>query len=90
MPYQHSEEYLKTHTTSKDTSTPKNEKERKQKEFTSEQVAGMSSELTKANRKLRSGIFTQAQYQEERQRIFKKYDITKDERIKYLGKKFAS
>jgi len=71
-------------------STPKTERERKQKEFTSEQVAGMSSELTKANRKLRSGIFTQAQYQEERQRIFKKYDITKEERIKYLGKKFAS
>jgi len=69
---------------------PKNIKEKKQKEFTAEQVSGMSSELTKANRKLRSGIFTQKQYQEERMRIFKKYDITKDERIRYLGKKFAN
>ena len=63
---------------------------KKQKEFTAQQVGDMSSELTKANRKLRSGIFTQAQYKEERERIFKKYDITKDERIRFLGKKFAN
>ena len=63
---------------------------KKQKDFTSQQVSDMSSELTKANRKLRSGVFNQAQYKEERERIFKKYDITKDERIRYLGKKFAS
>jgi len=80
----------KPKTISHHTSTPKTERERKQKEFTSEQVSGMSSELTKANRKLRSGIFTTKQYEEERQRIFKKYDITKEERIRYLGKKFAS
>ena len=63
---------------------------KRQKDFTSQQVSDMSSELTKANRKLRSGVFNQAQYKEERERIFKKYDITKDERIRYLGKKFAS
>jgi len=73
----------------KSSTVPKTPRERKQKEFTAEQVSGMSSELTKANRKLRSGIFNQAQYKEERNRIFKKYDITKDERIRFLGKKFA-
>lgn len=81
---------IRPHITSQGTSTPKSERERKQKDFTSQQVSDMSSELTKANRKLRSGIFNQAQYKEERERIFKKYDITKDERIRFLGKKFAN
>ena len=85
-----SSDSIKPHITSHGTSTPKSERERKQKEFTSSQVSDMSSELTKANRKLRSGVFNQAQYKAERERIFKKYDITRDERIRFLGKKFAN
>ena len=88
MPYSEDTDKIKDIPTS--STIPKTIREKKQKDFTSEQVAGMSSELTKANRKLRSGIFTTQQYAEERQRIFLKYDIKREERIRYLGKKFAS
>ena len=84
------EERIKELFSDKSSTVPKNIKERKQKEFTASQIADMSSELTKANRKLRSGVFTQIQYKEERNRIFKKYDITKSERETFLGKKFAN
>ena len=71
-------------------SVPRTHSEKLQKEFTTQQVADMSSELSKANRKLRSGVFNQSQYKEEREKIFSKYNITKDERIKFLGAKFAT
>ena len=74
----------------KSTTTPRTHREKFQKEFTTQQVADMSSELSKANRKLRLGVFNQSQYKEEREKIFSKYNITKDERIKFLGAKFAS
>ena len=63
---------------------------KKQKDFSSQQVADMSSELTKLHRKFKSGSIRIIEYEQGRRDIYKKYDITKDERIRYLGKKFAS
>lgn len=90
MPYDEDEYKKGLESIISNSTKPKSDRERKQKDFTASQVAGMQSELTKANRKLRSGIFNTKQYQEERNRIFKKYDITKAERERFLGRKFAT
>lgn len=72
--------------------TPEVKKEiiRKQKEFTAQQVSGMNSELIKLNKRFKKGDFTDDQYNNERQKIFLKYDITKEERIRFLGLKLGS
>ena len=85
MPYEEDKTTIPTSST-----IPKSRREILQKNFTNSQVADMSSELSKANRQLRSGVYNQAQYKEAREKIFAKYDITKAERIRFLGAKFAS
>ena len=90
MPYE--ENSISTgnfHTKSVDDSTKK-EIIRAQKEFTAQQVSGMNSELIKLNKRFKAGAFTDKQYDEERKKIFKKYDVTFEERIRILGKKLGS
>lgn len=90
MPYESSGISTDNFHTNKVDEATKKEIVKKQREFTNEQVSGMSSELNKLNKQFRAGKFTDKQYKEERQKIFKKYDITKEERIRFLGKKLGS
>lgn len=63
---------------------------KEQKKFTLSEVAALSSELAKAHRQFKQGIINLETYENKRKEIFKKYNITKDERERFLGKKFAS
>lgn len=71
-------------------STPRNDKEVEQKKFTATQIGDMFSELNKAHRKFKTGGFKLQAYEQERKRIYSKFAITKEERIKFLGQKFAN
>jgi len=84
MPY---EEY---HITSHRVSTPENEKEEKQLKFTLDKVADLQSVLNKLHRQFKEGKMNLAAYEQGRKDIYKKFAISKADRIKFLGAKFGS
>ena len=63
---------------------------KEQKKFTLSEVAALQSELSKAHRQFKQGLINLKTYEDKRNEIIKKYNITKEERIRFLGAKFAS
>ena len=61
-----------------------------QKDFTSSQVKDLQSVLNKLHRQFKSGSMNLAEYEKKRRDAYKNFNITKEERIKFLGAKFAS
>ena len=74
----------------KSTTIPKSEREKLQKEFTLSKVADLQSVLNKLHRQFKQGLMNLETYEQKRKDVFKLFAISREDRIKFLGAKFAS